>query len=125
MGTTAVIGAMTAPFAFVWPVARLWWLLTGRRLPHPLGRLFPPPRVLVDPFRGDPNPSDIRELLKRPEYNWEPEPGDVPRWLNAWGIFGQVLGWELPPKSIASVAQEQSRSHRSEESTTSQPGAAS
>jgi hypothetical protein len=97
LGTSAFMGAVIAPFVvFGWPVARLWWLITGRRLPRPLGWLFPPPRVFVNTFGGDPNPPDIRELLKRPEYNWQPEPADIPRWLNAWSRVAQVVGWEFP-----------------------------
>jgi hypothetical protein len=105
LGTSAFLGAVIAPFVtFGWPVARVWWLVTGKRLPRPLRWLFPPPRVFVNPFRGDPQPRDLRKLLERPEYNWEPEPGDIPRWLNAWSRFAQVLAWELPPKDIADMA---------------------
>jgi hypothetical protein len=124
MGTTAFIGAVEAPFViFGWPVARLWWLITGRRLPRPLGLLFPPPRVLADPFRGDPNPSDIRELLRRPEYNWQPEPGDIPRWLNGWVIVTQLLTWQIPPKNLAAVARELDHSQRADAGAVSEPAA--
>jgi hypothetical protein len=117
LGTSAFMGAVLAPFVvFGWPVARLWWLLTGRRLPGRVGWLFPPPRVFADPFRGDPAPPDVRELMQRPEYTWQPEPGDIPRWLNAWGRVAQIIGWEIPPKDIAEVAREQARSQRHHES---------
>ena len=66
VGTTAVAGAVIAPFVmFVAPVARLYWLITGRRLPRPFDCLTPRPYVLVDPF-PDHHPPEIRELLERP-----------------------------------------------------------
>jgi hypothetical protein len=102
VGVTAFAGAMIAPFVvFVSPVARLYWLITGRRLPQPLGWLFPPPRIFVNPFHVDERPAEIRELLERPEYNWEPGPEDMPRWFRAWGFIAQVLRWEVPPRDIA------------------------
>jgi hypothetical protein len=105
VGTSAFMGAVIAPFiVFGWPVARLWWLITGRRLPRPVGWLFPPPRMFVNPFRDDPNPPEIRELLQRPEYNWQPKPGDIPWWLNAWSRVGQVLEWQIPPKNVTEAA---------------------
>lgn len=98
LGTSAAAGAVIAPFVvFRWPAARLYWLLTGRRLPGVLGWLFLPPRVVVIPFRGEPNPPEIRDLLQRSEYNWQPGPGDIPAWFNAWSRLGQVLSWQTSP----------------------------
>lgn len=75
--TTAIAGALIAPFVvFVLPVGRLYWLMTGKRLPGPLGLVATPPRVLVNPF-PESLPSEIRQLLERPENNWEPGPGDI------------------------------------------------
>ena len=112
--TTATVGAMIAPFgAFVMPIARLHWLLTGKRLPGPLGSLFPPPTVVVNPFRADPGPPEIRELLERPEYNREPWPEGIPRWLDLWARATQVLFWEKPTGLAADLdAQRRERSSR-------------
>lgn len=102
MGTTAFAGAVIAPFVvFVLPIARLYWLITGRRLPPPLGWLFGPPRILVNPFPPGERPTEIRELLDRPEYRWDPGSEDIPRWFRAWGLLTQILRWEIPPRDIA------------------------
>jgi hypothetical protein len=101
LATTAFAGAVLAPVVvFLWPIGRLYWLITGRRLPRPLGMLAPPPRIVVKPFPMN-SPPEIRELLKRPEYQWKPEPGDFPRWLRVWGYVAQALQWERP-RDIAS-----------------------
>jgi hypothetical protein len=95
--TTATIGAMILPFgAFMMPIVRLHWLLSGKRRPGPLGSLFPPPIVVVNPFRPGPGPHEIRELLERPEYKREPWPEGIPRWLDLWARATQVLFCEEP-----------------------------
>jgi hypothetical protein len=97
VGVGATAGAVIAPFVvFVSPVARLYWLITGRRLPPPLGWLFPPPHILVNPFPADERPPEIRALLEPPGYDPEPGAQDIPPWLKHWVFFGQVLRWEIP-----------------------------
>ncbi len=112
MRATAVVGAIIAPFVvFVSPLARLYWLITGRRLPQPFGWLFPPPRIFVNPFHAGERPAEIRELLERPDYNWERAPEDMPPWFRAWGFIAQVLRWEVPPRNIAApLARKEPRS---------------
>ena len=108
LGTTAIAGAVLSPFVvFGWPVARLYWLITGRRLPGALGWLYPPPRIFVNPIPPGAKPPDLRTLLERPEYNWQPGPGDIPVWLNRWSQLAQILAWEIPPKDLAKVTREQ------------------
>jgi hypothetical protein len=41
-------------------------------------------------------PGEIRELLERPEYNWEPGPEDIPVWFDVWTWLSQILFWGLP-----------------------------
>jgi hypothetical protein len=75
------------------PVARLYWLFTGRRLPGIMGRVFPPPRVLVAVLRPTP-PADILALTPnpRPPKGW---PEDMPWWFRGWGRLGAALDWDL------------------------------
>lgn len=100
VGVTAAIGAVIAPFVvFVGPVARLYWLITGKQLLRPLGFVTPQPYVFISPSFSTNQPAEIRELLERPEYNWEPGPGDIPWWYDAWSRFGQALYWG-PPRGL-------------------------
>lgn len=94
--TVVFLGVIIAPFSvFVLPVIRLYWLITGRRLPRPLGLLDPAPHVFVNSFADYP-PPEIRQLLERPEYNWEPGPRDIPPWFNVWIRVTQALFWQMP-----------------------------
>jgi hypothetical protein len=96
VATVAAGGAIVAPFVvFVAPLARVYWLLTGKRLPRPLGFLGPPRYVFVNPFRVN-TPPEIAELFERLEHNREPGPDDVPGWLDAWTRVVQVLSWAPP-----------------------------
>jgi hypothetical protein len=96
VNTTAIAGAVIAPFVvFVLPVGRLYWLITGKRPPGPFGLLAPTPRIVVNPLPVN-FPPEIRELLERPENNWEPGPGDIPRWYDVWTRVTQALFWQLP-----------------------------
>jgi hypothetical protein len=96
VGVAAGVGAVIAPFVvFVHPAARLYWLVTGKQLLGRLRFVTPQPYVFVNPFRTS-RPDEIRELLERPEYNWEPGPGDIPWWQDAWVRLAQALYWERP-----------------------------
>jgi hypothetical protein len=101
VGVAAFAGAVIAPFVvFVSPVARLYWLLTGRQLPGPFGLLTPQPHVLILPL-PESRPPEIRELLEQSKYRWEPRPGDIPRWLSTWSRAAQILMWQIPPKDLS------------------------
>jgi hypothetical protein len=79
----AAMGALVAPFVvFVSPLARLYWLTTGKQPPRLFGFLSPHPYVVVMPFQL-PHPQEIREVLDRPEHKWEPGPGDISRWYDS------------------------------------------
>jgi hypothetical protein len=96
VGAAAFAGAVFAPFAvFVLPVARLYWLITGRQLPRPFSFLTPQPYVFTTGVRVN-NPPEIRELLEQPDYNWEPDRGDIARWWDIWARVGQALYWHPP-----------------------------
>ena len=96
VGVTAAVGAVIAPFVvFVGPLSRLYWLITGRQPPRLFGCLSPHPYVVVVPF-GQHQPPEIREVLDRPEHQWEPGPGDIPRWYDLWARVGQALFWQPP-----------------------------
>ena len=96
---SAASGAAVAPFVvFIGPMARLYWLMTGRHLPWPLGVTAPRRYVVVDPFEAtdDTLPSDIRELFERHGQTGERDPTNLPRWMDAWARVGQLLNWNLP-----------------------------
>ena len=96
VGVTAALGAVIAPFVvFVAPVSRLYWLITGKQPPRLFGFLSPQPYVVVVPFRHD-RPTEIREVLDRPEHHWEPGPGEIPRWYDLWARVAQALYWQPP-----------------------------
>jgi hypothetical protein len=87
-----------APFViFVVPVARLYWLVTGRRFPGPFGLLTPTSYTIVIPL-GELTPAEARELLQRPEYNPEPGSVDMPRWFRIWCRVTGILFWQLPSR---------------------------
>lgn len=95
MGAVVFAGAVMAPFVvFVAPVARLYWLITGRRLPGPLGRWTPASYIVVIPFEDVP-PAQVRHLREQPEHN--PEPAmHTPRWLRVWTRVAGILLWQPP-----------------------------
>jgi hypothetical protein len=94
--TTAVLGALIAPFVvFVGPAARLYWLITGRYVRAPFGVLIPPRDVVVNPFRHH-HPPEIRELMERPEHNWDPDPDGIACWYDTWVRVSQALYWVRP-----------------------------
>jgi hypothetical protein len=95
-GVTAFLGALIAPFVvFVAPVSRLYWLVTGKQPPRLFGLLSPQPYVVVVPFRQH-TPPEIREVLERPEHNWEPGPGEIPWWYDLWARMAALLYWQRP-----------------------------
>jgi hypothetical protein len=92
---TALAGAVIAPFVvFVAPVARLYWLITGRRLSGPFGLMTPTSYIIVIPFNEP--PAEVRELLQRRDYNPEPGSVDMPRWFRIWGWVAGILLWQPP-----------------------------
>jgi hypothetical protein len=96
VGVAAGMGAVIAPFVvFAAPLLRLYWLLTGRQPPRLFGCLSPQPYVVFVPF-AQPQPPEIREVLARPEHQWEPGPGEIPRWYDLWARVGQALFWRPP-----------------------------
>jgi hypothetical protein len=127
--TTAVVGAVIAPFVvFVLPVGRVYWLITGRRLPGPLRLLATSPRIFVNPNPfPDSRPPEIRQLLERPEFKWEPGPGDIPRWFGAWTRVTQVLFWQMPtgldrPRKWENGARAATETVPSDSSSSALPG---
>jgi hypothetical protein len=115
VGVTAFAGAVIAPFVvFVAPVARLYWLITGRHFRRPFDALDPRPFVMVNPFPIN-HPPEIRELLERPEYQWEPGPGDVPWWYDTWARVGQALFWGRPTR----LSGDSARTRRTQKSAES------
>jgi hypothetical protein len=74
--------------------------------------------VFVNPFPGvvaDVEPPEIRELLNRPEYQWEPGPDDIPRWLDVWVRAAALVSLQRP-RSIRDAQQRVQRGHTADES---------
>ena len=93
---------MTAPFVvFVAPISRLYWLITGRQPPRLFGFLSPHPYVVLVAFQQQ-QPPEIREVLERPDHQWEPGPGDIPRWYDLWARVAQAMYWH-PPRGLRSI----------------------
>jgi hypothetical protein len=68
LGAATLLGIALLPFGVVLFGSYAWWLLTGRRMPGPLGRVLPPrtmtTEVFVNPFPKQ-MPADLREALMR------------------------------------------------------------
>jgi hypothetical protein len=80
---------------FVRPAARILWLLTGWRPPRPFDLISPCRYVVANPFSVE-QPPEIRELLERPEYRWEPSADEIPRWLDMSVRLAQIISWAPP-----------------------------